>query len=149
VTGASQGETPGSAATQRIDKWLWIARLLKTRTLASEFVAAGKVRLNKAKVEKASHVVRVGDVLTMTLNRRVRLFMVTGLAERRGPSAAARSLYEELTAPVDTPKPHAQSTLPIPSLQHEAMGPGRRAAGSGRPTKKERRDIDRLNAKVR
>lgn len=149
MTGASQGETPASGATQRIDKWLWFARLLKTRTLAAEFVTAGKVRLNKARVEKASHVLRVGDVLTMMLNRRVRLFKVTGLGERRGPSAAARSLYEELTAPVDTPKPHAQSTLPIPSPRHDAMGPGRRAAGSGRPTKKERRDIDRLNAKNR
>ena len=104
---------------------------------------------DKARVEKASHTVRVGDVLTMTLNRRVRVFKVTGLGQRRGPSAAARSLYEELTATVDAPKPHAQSTLPIPSPQHDAMGPGRRAAGRGRPTKKERRDIDRLNAKNR
>jgi ribosome-associated heat shock protein Hsp15 len=147
LTGAGAGEA--IAGTQRIDKWLWFARLLKTRTLAAEFVVAGKVRLNKAKVEKASHVVRVGDVLTVTLNRRVRLFKVTGLGERRGPSAAARSLYEELTAPADTPKPHAQSTLPIPSPQHDATGQGQRAPGSGRPTKKERRDIDRLNAKNR
>jgi ribosome-associated heat shock protein Hsp15 len=101
------------------------------------------------KVEKASHTVRVGDVLTVTLNRRVRLLKVTELGERRGPSAAALSLYEESTAPVDAPKPHAQSTFPIPSLQHDAMGPGRRAVGSGRPTKKERRDIDRLSAKNR
>jgi len=140
---------PGGAATQRLDKWLWFARLLKSRTLAAEFVAAGKVRLNKAKVEKASHVVRVGDVLTTTLSRRVRVFRVTGLGERRGPSAAARSLYEELTATVDAPKPQGQSTLPIPSPQHDAMGPGRRAAGSGRPTKKERREIEPLNTKNR
>jgi ribosome-associated heat shock protein Hsp15 len=148
LKGASQEEAL-VGATQRVDKWLWFARLLKTRTLAAEFVAAGKVRLNKMKVEKASHTVRVGDVLTVTLNRRVRLLKVTELGERRGPSAAALSLYEELTAPVDAPKPHAQSTFPIPSLQHDAMGPGRRAAGSGRPTKKERRDIDRLSAKNR
>jgi ribosome-associated heat shock protein Hsp15 len=144
----SRNEAAG-ASTQRIDKWLWFARLLKTRTLAAEVVAAGRVRLNKARVEKASHGVRVGDGLTMTLNRRVRVIKVTRLGERRGPSTAARSLYEELTAPADTPKPQAQSTLPIPSPQHNATSPGRRAAGSGRPTKKERRDIDRLNAKSR
>jgi ribosome-associated heat shock protein Hsp15 len=143
---AGEGETP--TATQRIDKWLWFARLSKTRTLATDLVAAGKVRLNRAKVEKSSQAVRVGDVLTVTLNRRVRLIKITGLGERRGPSAAARSLYEELTGPADTTKPLAQSTVQIPSLQHET-GPGRRAAGSGRPTKKERRDIDRWNAKNR
>ncbi len=140
-------ETPAAGETQRIDKWLWFARLLKTRTLASELVLAGKVRLNRAKVEKASHAVRVGDVLTVTLSRRVRLLKVTGLGLRRGPSAAARSLYEELTARADPPKSLAQSTLQIPSLQQNETGPGRRAPGSGRPTKKERRDIDRLNAK--
>lgn len=142
-------ETPAAGETQRIDKWLWFARLIKTRTLASELVVAGKVRLNRAKVEKASHAVRVGDVLTVMLNRRVRLLKVTGLGLRRGPSAAARALFEELTAPADLPKPHAQSTLQIPSLQQNKTGPGRRAPGSGRPTKRERRDIDRLNAKNR
>lgn len=142
-------ESPAAGETQRIDKWLWFARLIKTRTLASELVAGGKVRLNRAKVEKSSHAVRVGDVLTVTLNRRVRLFKVTGLGERRGPSAAARALYEELTASADPPKPLAQSTLQIPGLQQYEARCGRRAAGSGRPTKKERRDIDRLNAKNR
>ncbi len=142
-------EKTATTATQRIDKWLWFARLIKTRTLASELVAAGKVRLNGAKVEKSSHAVRVGDVLTVTLNRRVRLFRVAGLGLRRGPSAAAQTLYEELTVPADPPKPPAQSALQIPSLQQYETGPGRRAAGSGRPTKKERREIDRLSAKNR
>ena len=146
---ASEEETPAAGDTQRIDKWLWFARLIKTRTLASEFVIAGKVRLNRAKLEKASHAVRVGDVLTVTLNRRVRLLKVTGLGMRRGPSAAARSLYEELTAPADPTKPLAQSTLQIPSLQQGETGPGRRLPGSGRPTKRERREIDRLNGKSR
>lgn len=146
---AAEGETPVTSATQRIDKWLWFSRLSKTRTLAADLVAAGKVRLNRAKVEKSSQAVRVGDVLTVTLNRRVRLIKVTGLGERRGPSAAARSLYEELTGPADTTKPLAQSTVQIPGLQQNETGPGRRAAGSGRPTKKERRDIDRWNAKNR
>ena len=146
---ASEEETPAAGDTQRIDKWLWFARLIKTRTLASEFVIAGKVRLNRAKLEKASHAVRVGDVLTVTLNRHVRLLKVTGLGMRRGPSAAALSLYEELTAPPAPPKPRAQSPLQIPSLQKNETGPGRRAPGSGRPTKKERRDLDRFNVKNR
>jgi ribosome-associated heat shock protein Hsp15 len=146
---AGEEETPATGDTQRIDKWLWFARLIKTRTLASELVASGKIRLKRTRVDKPSHVVRVGDVLTVTLNRRVRLLKVTGLGLRRGPSAAARSLYEELTAPADPPKPLAQSTLQIPSLQQGETGPGRRLPGSGRPTKRERRKIDRLSGKSR
>jgi len=142
-------EAPAVGETQRIDKWLWFARLIRTRTLASEFVTSGKVRLNRSRVEKPGHPVRVGDVLTVTLSRRVRLLKVTGLGLRRGPSAAALSLYEELTAPGDPPKPLAQSRLHIPSLQQCDTGPGRRLPGSGRPTKKERREIDRLNEKSR
>ena len=146
---AGAEEALGAGDAQRIDKWLWFARLIKTRTLASELVASGKVRLNRTRLDKPSHVVRVGDVLTLTLNRRLRLLKVTGLGLRRGPSAAAQSLYEELTAPGDPPKPRAQSTLQIPSLQQGETGPGRRLPGSGRPTKRERREIDRLNAKSR
>ena len=142
-------DSPASGETQRIDKWLWFARLIKTRTLASELVVAGKMRLNRARVEKPSQTVRVGDVLTVTVSRRVRLIKVTGLGLRRGPSAAAQCLYEELTGPAVPPKPLAQSTLQIPSLQQSTTGPAQRLAGSGRPTKKERRDIDRLNAKNR
>lgn len=144
----SGGDAP-AGDTQRIDKWLWFARLIKSRTLAAELVAAGKVRLNRSRIDKPSQTVRIGDVLTVTLNRRVRLIEVAGLGERRGPSAAALSLYRELTAPADAPKPLAQSSLPTPSLPLNETGPGRRLPGSGRPTKKERRDIDRLNAKLR
>lgn len=145
---AGAGEMPAAGDSQRIDKWLWFSRLIKTRTLASALVASGKVRLNRARVEKPGHAVRLGDVLTVTLNRRVRLFKVTGLGLRRGPSAAAKSLYEELTVSAGPPNPLAPS-LQIPSLQQSKTAPARRAAGSGRPTKKERRDIDRLNAKCR
>jgi ribosome-associated heat shock protein Hsp15 len=134
--------------TQRIDKWLWFARLVKTRTLAADLVSAGKVRLNRARIDKPSQTVRLDDVLTVTLGRRIRLFKVVGLGERRGPSATARVLYEELTAAADPLKP-AQSSLQRPSLQESGVGPGRRLPGSGRPTKKERRDIDRLGGKAR
>lgn len=144
------GDTPEEACgTQRIDKWLWFARFLKTRTLAAETVLAGKVRLNRVRVEKPSQPVRVDDVLTLVLNRRVRLIKVLALGERRGPSATARALYEELTAEADPLKPLAQSSLQIPSLRQNEMGPGRRVPGSGRPTKKERREIDRLSGRTR
>jgi ribosome-associated heat shock protein Hsp15 len=147
----SRGEAKPDDArtTQRIDKWLWFARLVKTRTLAADLVAGGKVRLNRARVEKPSQTLRIDDVLTVTLNRRVRLLKVLGLGERRGPSATARVLYEELTAAADPLKPLAQSSLQLPSWQESGVGPGRRIPGSGRPTKKERREIDRLGGKAR
>jgi len=146
----SRGEAgPDDArTTQRIDKWLWFARLVKTRTLAADLVSSGKVRLNRVRIEKPSQTVRVDDVLTITLNRRVRLLKVLGLGERRGPSATARVLYEELTAAADPLKP-AQSSLQLPSWQERGVDPGRRIPGSGRPTKKERREIDRLGGKPR
>jgi ribosome-associated heat shock protein Hsp15 len=137
------------AGTQRIDKWLWFARIAKTRTLAAALVVAGKVRLNRTRVEKPSHVVRPADTLTITVNRRVRILTVRGLAERRGPPAAASVLYEELTPAADPLKPLAQSPVQRGDWQQDAMSPGRRPAGSGRPTKKERRDIDRMGDKVR
>jgi ribosome-associated heat shock protein Hsp15 len=146
---AGEEQAPATGDAQRIDKWLWFARLIKTRTLATELVASGKVRLNRARVQKPSHTVRVGDVLTVTLGRRVCLLKVAALGLRRGPSAAAMSLYEELTAPADPPKPLAQSRLQSPNLQQGETGSGRRLPGSGRPTKKERRDIDRLSGKSR
>jgi ribosome-associated heat shock protein Hsp15 len=134
--------------TQRVDKWLWFARLVKTRTLAADLVTSGKVRLNRVRMEKPSQTVRIDDVLTVTLNRRIRLLKVQGLGERRGPSATARLLYEELTAASDPLKP-AQSSLQLPSWQENGVGHGRRLPGSGRPTKKERRDIERLGGKSR
>jgi ribosome-associated heat shock protein Hsp15 len=136
-------------AAQRIDKWLWFARIAKTRTLAAEVVSAGKVRLNRMRVEKPSQIVRVGDVLTVVTGRSVRLLKVLGLGERRGPSASARALYEELTAAADPLKPLAQSSSHLPSWHQNEVSPGRRVPGSGRPTKRERREIDRLGGKAR
>lgn len=135
------------AGTQRLDKWLWFARFVKTRTLASELVSAGKVRLNRVRVEKPAQTVRPGDVLTITLHRRVQLVRVIGIAGRRGPSAAAQKLYEQLTAEGDAIKP--APSPPAESWQPKETAPPSRPAGSGRPTKKERRAIDRLNGKVR
>ena len=116
--------------TQRVDKWLWHARVVRTRTAAAALVTAGHVRLNGARVSATSQLVRVGDVVTIALDRTVRILKVIGFAERRGDADAARLLCEDLTpaAPVAVAEP----------------GIPQRDPGSGRPTKQERRAIDRL-----
>jgi ribosome-associated heat shock protein Hsp15 len=90
------GAPPG---TQRLDKWLWFARMVKTRTLAAEVVALGKVRVNRVRAAKASQALRPGDVLTLALGGRVRILRVLAPGARRGPPAEARQLYELLSPP--------------------------------------------------
>jgi ribosome-associated heat shock protein Hsp15 len=149
LSAGAADEAATAAGTQRLDKWIWFARFVKTRTLASDIVSAGKVRLNRIRVDKPAQTVRAGDVLTLNLNRRIQLVRVLGIAERRGPSAAARALYEELTAEGDVIKPQSTSSPPGAGRQPSEVGPVMRPVGSGRPTKKERREIDRLNGKGR
>ena len=115
---------------QRIDKWLWHARVVRTRTAAAGLVNAGNVRLNGERVTAASRSVKAGDVVTIALDRAVRIMRVAGFAERRGDADAARLLYADLT--------------PISSSQAAEPTPAEREPGSGRPTKQERRAIDRL-----
>jgi ribosome-associated heat shock protein Hsp15 len=117
---------------QRIDKWLWHSRVVRTRTSAASLVDEGHVRLNGARVDAASRAVKVGDVVTIALDRTVRVMKVTGFAERRGNADAARVLYEDLT-----PKPGPPGAVP-------ESAQGEREPGAGRPTKQERRAIDRL-----
>jgi len=105
--------------------------VVRTRTSAAALVDAGQVRLNGERVSATSRAVKAGDVVTVALDRTVRIMKVTGFAERRGDADAARVLYEDLT-----PKPEPSAALP--------PGVGERDAGSGRPTKQERRAIDRL-----
>lgn len=81
---------------QRIDKWLWHARIVKTRSSAAELVTSGHIRVNSARVVTPSHPVKVGDVLTIALDRRVRVWRVADFSERRGDANAARALYIEL-----------------------------------------------------
>lgn len=114
---------------QRTDRWLWHARMFRTRSLAARFAVSGKLRVNGARVTKASHSVAVGDVLTFALHGRVRVLRVVALAERRGPYAEASRLYEDLSPPA------AEELAP------EARPAASRDAGAGRPTKRERRDI--------
>ena len=81
---------------QRLDKWLWHARVVKARTSAAALVESGHVRLNGEREKSPSHGVKIGDVVTVALNRTVRVMKVTGFAERRGDATAARALYADL-----------------------------------------------------
>jgi ribosome-associated heat shock protein Hsp15 len=115
----------------RADKWLWYARFFKTRSLATRVCNAGQVRVGGNGVSKAHSKVKVGDVLTFTQSRHIRVVKVLALATRRGPAPEARALYEDLKPP------EAANRLP------RRTAPGR-SPGAGRPTKKDRRAVDRL-----
>jgi ribosome-associated heat shock protein Hsp15 len=115
----------------RLDKWLWHARFLKTRSLATRLVNGGRVRLNRRVIDKAAALVRPGDVLTFGLGPSVRVVRVLALGARRGPPAEARALYEDLSPP-----PPATDGAPPATVQ------AARPSGQGRPTKAERRAID-------
>jgi ribosome-associated heat shock protein Hsp15 len=82
---------------QRLDLWLWCARLAKTRADCARLVAGGAVRLNRQPTDKAHARLRVGDVLTLALRGQVLVWRVAALAARRGPPAEARALYEDLS----------------------------------------------------
>jgi ribosome-associated heat shock protein Hsp15 len=119
-------------ARQRIDKWLFYTRVVKSRSLAAKLAQAGRVRINGEKTDQASAPVKVGDTLTITLDRRILVYRVLDTGTRRGPAEEARTLYEDLS-----PQPSADKAPP------DAI-PATRDFGSGRPTKRERRQTDRL-----
>lgn len=81
---------------QRIDKWLWHARVVRTRSDAAALVAAGHARLNGKRVTAPGHALRIGDVVTLALDRRVRVLEVADFRERRGPASAAAGSYRDL-----------------------------------------------------
>jgi len=81
---------------QRLDKWLWHARVVKARTSAAALIEAGRVRINGVRETSPGHAVKLGDVLTVGLNNSVRVLKVAGFSERRGDATAARVLYEDL-----------------------------------------------------
>jgi ribosome-associated heat shock protein Hsp15 len=83
---------------QRLDKWLWHARVVKARTSAAALVEAGHVRINGVREKSPGHGVKAGDVLTIGLDYSVRILKVTGFAEHRGDATSARVLYDDLRA---------------------------------------------------
>ena len=118
-----------TVASLRIDKWLWAARAFKTRSLASDACDGGKVDVN-GEAAKPAKAVRAGDRVEITTPVGRRVLKVIALSDRRGPAPVARALYEDLTPPA------------LPRLRQPR--PPYRTPGAGRPTKRERRDIDRL-----
>ncbi|MBD8891711.1 RNA-binding S4 domain-containing protein [Roseibium litorale] len=118
-------------ATLRIDKWLWYARVTKSRSLAQKLATSGHVRVNKEKIDSSSKAIRAGDVLTIALERKILILKVVALGTRRGPYEEARLLYEDLSPPPPGKIEAAQ-----------AQAPAQRDAGAGRPTKRDRRKLD-------
>jgi ribosome-associated heat shock protein Hsp15 len=123
-----------SDASLRLDKWLWHARFFKSRSLAAKVCQSKKIRVNGDLISKAHQKVRPGDVLTFPLGPHIRQIEISALGTRRGPAAEAQTLYKDLDPPSAKQKPKEQ---PVPP-------PAQRDTGSGRPTKSQRRAIDRL-----
>jgi len=122
-------------APLRLDKWLWFARFVKTRSLATKLIVDGRMRVNGAPTHKAHYTVKVGDVLTFPLGPHIRVIKVVALGTRRGPAPEAQALYEDL----DPPRPAAQQASANASFEE-------RKAGSGRPTKRDGRRIAQLKS---
>ncbi|MCO5161607.1 MAG: RNA-binding S4 domain-containing protein [Mesorhizobium sp.] len=118
---------PGS---QRIDKWLFFARVVKSRSLAARLVQSGGVRINSVKIDQPSATVKPGDGVTVALERRILVYRVVSGGTRRGPAEEARTLFDDLTPP--------------PAPREERVVAAEREPGTGRPTKRDRRLTDRL-----
>lgn len=129
----------GAADSLRIDKWLWQARFFKSRSLASKIVQGGKVRVNKTPTSKAHYAVKPGDVLTFQQGALTRVIEIVALGSRRGPAPEARQLYNDLAPPPERAPGSTDSSDETPAT---APAPAKREEGSGRPTKKERRQLD-------
>ena len=127
-----EASTPGRV---RIDKWLWAARFFKTRALAAEAVSAGKVEVNEDRVKPAK-LVQVGDSVSVRLGPYLHVVHVRATSERRGPATVAATLYEET----------AESSAVRAKLAEQLrMAPAAFVyEEKGRPTKRDRREIDRF-----
>lgn len=128
---------PGTAEPvrkERLDKFLFFSRALKSRTLAQKVIETGAIRVNSERTDRSDLKVGAGDVLTMSLHGRIVVWRIVDCGTRRGPAAEAQGLYEDLSPP---PLPKAEL-----SPYEAAIAP--RGDGAGRPTKKERRETDKL-----
>jgi ribosome-associated heat shock protein Hsp15 len=121
----------------RIDKWLWAARFYKTRALAAEAIAGGKVQVNGERVKRAKSL-QLGDEVRIRQGPYEHLVVVRELSDRRGPAAQAATLYEE--------KPSSRAAREALALQLKSLHSAF-ALTPGRPTKKDRREINRLKGR--
>lgn len=117
--------------SQRIDKWIWHARVVKSRNLAQNLITAGKVRVDREKVTSASYKLRVGNVLTVTMERSIKILEVVSFLEKRGSFEIANQSYKDLSPTPD--KNETTTTLVTAAIKKNA-----------RPTKQERREAIRL-----
>lgn len=126
---------PGEALRKgRLDRFLFFSRAVKSRTLAQKIIETGAIRINSERTDRSDHKVGAGDVLTMSLHGRVLVWRIIDPGTRRGPASEAQGLYEDLSPPAP---PRAERS-PYEAAIAE------RPPGAGRPTKKERRDTNRL-----
>ncbi len=125
-------QQPQDAGRQRLDKWLFFARMVKSRSLAQSYILSGNVRVNGNAVRQSSHLVKPGDRLELSFERSSKILVVLASGERRGPYEEARLLYDDQTPP------------PAPGDRMTPLEQAMREPGSGRPTKKERRALDRF-----
>lgn len=123
-----------NGTTIRVDRWLWFARFFKSRNIAAKIVQGRKVRLNSIIVTKASQNVKAGDILTFHQAKDIRVIKILNVGTRRGPAPEAQILYEDLA-----PK-QAKETDPLKQTPKTFE----REAGAGRPTKADRRALDKL-----
>jgi Ribosome-associated heat shock protein implicated in the recycling of the 50S subunit (S4 paralog) len=119
---------------ERLDRFLFFSRAVKSRTLAQKIIESGAIRVNSQRTERTDHKVGAGDVLTMSLHGRIVVWRIIDPGTRRGPASEAQGLYEDISPP---PVPRAEQS-PYEAAIAE------RPAGAGRPTKKQRRETDRL-----
>ena len=128
----SQKSGGGTVQVQRLDRWLWFSRVLKSRTLAAQLIEDGKVRVNRIRVVKPSQMVRAGNVLTIALRGRVQVLKVLAAGARRGPSPEARLLYQLVQDRDEAGVTQAGGVV------------AEREPGSARPSKRDRRLIARF-----
>ncbi|WP_332701405.1 RNA-binding S4 domain-containing protein [Devosia sp.] len=119
---------------ERLDRFLFFSRALKSRTLAQKVIETGAIRVNSERTDRSDLKVGAGDVLTMALHGRIVVWRIVDPGTRRGPASEAQGLYEDLSPPV---LPKAEQ-----SPFEAAIAP--RGDGAGRPTKKQRRETDKL-----
>jgi len=127
----------------RLDKWLWFSRLFKSRTLAAKLCESGRVRVNGNSIGKSNHSISQGDILTFPKGPHIRVIKVLELGVRRGPAPEAEALYEDLEPPVAR-----KERLEIEKSDVRTAPIAERERGSGRPTKTERRAMEKLRGDI-
>lgn len=119
---------------ERLDRFLHFSRAVKSRTLAQKLIESGAVRVNSERTDRTDFKVGAGDVLTMSLHNRIIVWRIIDAGTRRGPATEAQGLYEDISPP----------SLPKAERSPYDAAIAERGPGAGRPTKKERRETDRL-----